>query len=40
MSCTFCDAKGVKIEAIIYKGAPANLCQSCKYLDGIKGDDK
>jgi hypothetical protein len=36
MTCSFCGAKGVKLDAINYGGKLVMRCISCKVLDGVQ----
>jgi hypothetical protein len=38
MECSFCGAKGVKIDPINYRGEAVTVCISCRYLDNIEED--
>jgi hypothetical protein len=38
MECSFCGAKGVKIDLINYGGKAVTICLSCRYLDDIQED--
>ncbi len=38
MTCSFCGAKGVKLDAINYGGKLVMRCISCKVLDGVQAD--
>lgn len=38
MMCSFCGAKGVKLDAINYGGKMVMRCITCKVLDGVKAD--
>lgn len=36
MTCSFCGAKGVKLDAINYGGKLVMRCITCKVLDGVQ----
>ena len=38
MKCSFCNATGVKLDAIMYNGKLVMRCITCKELDGIEAD--
>jgi hypothetical protein len=38
VTCSFCGAKGVKLDAINYGGKLAMRCITCKVLDGVQAD--
>lgn len=39
MECSFCGAKGVKMDLSNYGGKTLTVCISCRYLDNIKEEE-
>jgi hypothetical protein len=39
MECSFCKARGVKIDLINYGGKAVAVCVSCRYLDNVKEEE-